>query len=193
MSQTFFRHLFTCGNRTAYLFTALLITGLYAALSYVTPLYIDDWMFLSNWKEHAGSSSFSFSGWLDYYLFTRDFDNGRISNSLAVFTSLFSPFKEIFPLLNGLMMALLIILCQRFICYGRKSDKLFWLILTWLGALVFLPWSPLFVADYSLNYIWGAVLTLSLLWPLLQNENKKRSPAVFLAVILLAIVAGGWH
>lgn len=179
--------------QAGYLCLAILIAGLYSALSYSTPLYIDDWMFLANWKHHAGSSSFSFSGWLDYYLFTRDFDNGRISNSLAVFTSMFSPFKEIFPALNGMMVALLIILCQRFICFGRNFDSLLWLALTWLGCLVFLPWIPLFVADYSLNYIWGGVITLSLLWNLLRNETGGWSVSRFFIAILLAVLAGGWH
>ena len=92
-----------------------------------------------NWKENAGTEDFSFNGWCNYYVFTRGADDGRIVNALAIFTSKFSPFKQIFPLFNGIMTATLIILCQRIICFGKKCDNIFWLVLTWFCCLVFVP------------------------------------------------------
>lgn len=166
---------------------------LYSLLTYVTPLYIDDWMFLSNWKEHAGTSGFTFKGWWNYYEFTRGYDNGRLANALAIFTSMFSPFKEIFPILNGIVLTLMIVLCQRIICFNRPANKTAWLCLTWFFCLVFLPWSPLFVADYSLNYIWGGAVNLGFLYYLLIHEKKGWQSTSFLLCVLFSIIAGGWH
>lgn len=176
-----------------YGFILIAMAVLYSCLTYVTPLYIDDWMFLSNWKEHAGSSDFTFKGWWNYYEFTRGYDNGRIANALAVFTSMFSPFKEIFPILNGIMMTLLVVLCKRIACFNRTANKTVWICLTWFCCMVFLPWAPLFVADYSLNYIWGAVLNLGFLYCLLIYEKRGWTSTSLLLCILLSVIAGGWH
>ena len=171
----------------------LIILSLYAVLTYVTPLYIDDWMFMRNWKEHAGSEGFSFSGWRDYYIFTRGYDNGRIANALAVFTSMFSPFKEIFPLLNGIMAAAIMVLCQRIVCLRKKSDNTLWLAAVWFCCLVFVPWNTLFVADYALNYIWGVAVNIGFLYLLLIREKRGWTSWSLLWALLFSVIGAGWH
>lgn len=183
----------SCAGKLAYILIVALIVCLYSFLTYATPLFTDDWMFMKNWKEHAGISEFSFKGWWNYYAYTRAIDNGRISNALAVFTSLFSPYKELFPLLNGVMMALLIILCQKISSFGKDVNKVSGLSVSWFCCLVFLPWTPLFEADYSLNYIWAAVVNLGFLYYLLKNEKHGWSIRSLVLCLVLGLIAGGWH
>ena len=170
---------------------ALIIAGIYTAVSWLTPYYLDDWTFMGNWRDDArGDHSFSTDAWWRYYTFIRGYDNGRISNALSPLSTMFSPWKEIFPFLTGIALAWAMVVVQFFVSPSSPSSRLphspLWLSLTWLLMILFIPWrDTIFVRDYSLNYIWSAAITLSLL---LLLARKRWLPAA-----LLAVLAGGWH
>lgn len=174
-----------------YIFLALLMAGLYTALSMVTPLTLDDWTFMGNWRDDAGNTVFSFSGWWRYYDFIRSYDNGRIANALSPFSTMISPWKEFFPFLTGCMTAGTALQLQRFAT--RRSSTLF-LAIVWAFMIVCLPWKDtLFVRDYALNYSWSAAITLCLLWLLLLGERDEWTSGRLFGAIILAFIAGGWH
>lgn len=167
---------------------ALLIAAIYSLLSFLTPYYLDDWTFMGNWRDDAANSGFSISGWWKYYLFIRGYDNGRIANAMSPISTMFSPWKELFPIFTGCLAAAVAILLQR-LATGRRSAA--FLSFTWALMIIGLPWhDTLFVRDYSLNYIWAAALTLAFLFSL---KHITRSPGIFGLSILLAFLAGGWH
>lgn len=179
-------------NIIGYWGLALLIAAIYSILSLVTPYYLDDWGFMGIWRDDAaGGDSFSFPTWGRYYEFIRGFDNGRISNALSPLSTMFSPWKEVFPYLTGIFAAFSIVMTQRF-AWGKR--KILPLVLTWAFFIVCLPWKDtLFVRDYSLNYIWAGALTLAFLWCLKIGEGRGWSPALVILCAFLAVLAGGWH
>lgn len=182
------------GSLAAYWGVAFLIAALYATLSYVTPYYLDDYTFMGNYRDDAeGGYAFSWSAWARYYDIIRGYDNGRISNALSPISTMFSPWKEIFPILTGIMLSLTIVLVQRFATQRRRSTG--YLALTWALAIVCLPWrDTLFVRDYVLNYIMASAVTLSFLWFLRKICREERPSRMHVAsCLVLAIIAGGWH
>lgn len=179
-------------KRLPYLLLLLLIAALYATLSAVTPLYLDDWTFLGNWRDDAGNDSFTFGGLWRYYEFIRGYDNGRIANLLSPIFSIYTPFKQLFPLLTGLALAYTVAMVVRF--SRGKAPAVPVLAVVWMLMILFLPWfDTLFVADYSLNYIWGGAITLGLLQCMLRLRRDHYPNWLFPVAIILAIVAGGWH
>lgn len=180
-----------------YWLTALLIAGLYSALSAVTPLVLDDWVFIGVWRDDvSGGYEFSFPVWWRFFEFIRGYDNGRLANALAPLSTMFSPWKEIFPYLTGLMMAGIAVLVQKFAGKRRDGDeRIFVLASVWALMIVCLPWrDTLFARDYALNYIWGAVLTLAFLWLLkCRVEGRWKGGGAMALLCLMAVVAGGWH
>lgn len=177
------------GSLYCYWGLAFLMATLYALLSYLTPLYLDDWIFMAVWRDDVdGGYEFSWRTWADYFLYIRGFDNGRIANALSPISTMFSPWKEIFPILTGICVAISAVLVQRF-ATGRRS--IFALSITWILMIVGLPWiDTMFVRDYSLNYLWASAVTLIFLWFLraVCHGRKLLAPS-----ILLALIAGGWH
>lgn len=179
-------------KRLPYLLLLLLIAALYATLSAVTPLYLDDWTFLGNWRDDAGNNSFSFGGLWRYYDFIRGYDNGRIANLLSPVFTLYSPFRELFPVLTGLAVAFTAAMAVRMSRVNASAVAA--LTLVWTLMILFLPWfDTLFVADYSLNYIWGGAITLGLLQCMMRLQRGHYPIWLIPLTFVLAIVAGGWH
>lgn len=179
---------------------ALIIAGLYAVLSALTPYSLDDWTFMGNYRDDAeGGYEFSIGAWWRYFQFIRGYDNGRIANSLAPISTMFSPWKELFPAFTGILMALIAVLLQKIACLNRHRQGNFedtlLLTVTWVLMIIGLPWrDTIFVRDYTLNYIWASAITLSLLWLMRKWLGKERVAGPrMLILVLLAIVAGGWH
>ena len=178
-------------NIPVYLIIAVAAALLYSMLSWLTPYSLDDWTFMGNWRDDAGNKEFSFSGWWNYYEFVRGYDNGRLSNAFSPFSTLLSPWKEVFPILTGSLLSLSMVLLQRFVTGSRSS---LYLVVIWGLMIVCLPWyDTLFVRDYSLNYIWSAALTLGFLYFLKKGETAGWSPRLLILCLLLAVLASGWH
>ena len=178
------------GSLYCYWGLAILMAALYSLLSWLTPYYLDDWSFMAVWRDDVfGGDRFSWKSWADYYNYIRGFDNGRISNALSPLSTLFSPWREIFPLLTGILLTLSAILIQKFSGGRRLSPS--GLALVWLLMIIGLPWGDtIFVRDYSLNYIWAAAVTLIFLFTLKKGCHDNRWLWI---AILMAVPAGGWH
>ena len=177
------------GSLCCYWGIAIVMAVLYSVQSYLSPLCLDDWGFMGVWRDDIAADGFSFAAWRDYFNYIRGFDNGRIANALSPFSTLFSPWKELFPVATGVFLTLSAVLLQRFAAEGRYRPSA--LILTWALMIVFLPWNDtIFARDYSLNYIWAAAITLVFLFFLKRACRNRRwlLPALF-----MAIIAGGWH
>ena len=181
-------------RRFGFGFVFILLIVLYTVLGWVTPFYIDDWMFKAFWLDNAGSDSFSISGFLNFNKFIRDFDNGRIANLLSPFSTVFSPFKEIFPFFNGCFYALMILAVQRLATGFRSGLNWYMLVLAWACLIFFLPWyDSLLIFDYTLNYVWAGAVSLLFVLFLLKGEYSGWNGWRLLSVLLLALIAGGFH
>lgn len=160
---------------------------LYSVLTYLTPLALDDFRYMADWRDDtARSLAFSFDGWREFYVYIRGYDNGRIANALDPVMTLFFPWKQIFPVVNGIMLAFSAAMVQRLAC-GRP--RVLPLLMVWALMIVCLPWrDTLFVTAYSLNYVWSGFFTLVFLI-LLKRDSRRLLPLTLLA----AVVAGGFH
>lgn len=171
---------------------ALLMAALYALLSFFTPYYLDDWTFMGNWRDDAANQGFSWAGWWRYYTYIRGYDNGRIANALSPISTMISPWKDIFPWVTGLSVALTAVMLQRL---ATGSRSVLYLSICWILMIAGLPWNDtIFVRDYSLNYIWASAITLALLGLMRMACLSEKNGRVFLLLaILTAVPAGGWH
>lgn len=171
------------------------IAAVYTVVQWRYPLIFDDLGFMTLYRDMAGNDSFSLKAIAKYYDWIRIHDNGRLANLLAPFSTLFTPFRELFPLLSGIFVALIIALTRKMAGFRHSpSSPLFPLSLAWILILLFLPWRDfIFSADFALNYIWGGAITLSFLYLIVRKELRGWSPRAFLWMIPLATIAGGWH
>lgn len=174
-----------------YWLVALLIAALYAWLSFITPLVLDDWVYWGIWRDDAANTDYSPGAFARYIHFVRLYDNGRIPNITAPFEFLISPTKELFPFVTGVMLALTIVMAQRF---ATGKPRTAWLAAMWATAIFFLPFvDTLFANIYAYNYIWSGFMTLCFLWLLRRGERSGWGPALFIGALILAAVCGGWH
>lgn len=170
--------------------TLLLIAILFGVLYYLTPYQLDDWMFMGAYRNHnGGSDSFSLSSWIAACAEIRANDNGRLSNILSPVSTLWSPWKELFPWLTGLAVGAIVWSVSR-IGFGRRVE---WsgVGVTWLLIALFLPWrDALLVRDFALNYVWAAAVTFVALWLLLTVRGWNLR---FFLSIPVIVAAGWWH
>lgn len=171
----------------------LLMFILYTLLSYWTPLAFDDYVFMSVWKEVNGDQSVGLSSLFDFWREIRLEDNGRLANTLAPLFTMVSPWRSAFPFLTGLF-SVAIIIGVSFVSFSRKGLQPFYLALVWGCCLFMLPWrNSLFVADYSLNYIWAAALTLIFMIWVMRCESRGWTSSGLAVALALAFLAGAWH
>lgn len=169
----------------------LLIAFLYALMSYWTPLAYDDWMFMAVWRDVNGDRPLSLTALYDFWREIRQYDNGRIANTLAPLSSMISPWKELFPVITGILAAGIIAFTSFF---SFRKVSAFFLSICWVAVFFLLPWrNSIFVADYSLNYIWAAVITMAFMLYVVKCEKTGWNIYNFLLVLILAFLAGGWH
>lgn len=172
---------------------ALLIAAVYAVLTYFVPAAGDDYMYLHRWKEWTGSEDFSLRSYIRFIKLNRVYDNFRLGNMCVPFAVLFSPTKEIFPVLNGLMMAATIWLGSLVAYRGPSvARRVFYMGTIWFLMIVCVPWGWMFATDFALNYIWSSAISLLFIVMLLSLKKKPR-PLYFLLCLLCAFLAGGWH
>lgn len=185
------------GNRSAGIAILLLIAAVYTLLSFWTPWAYDDWMFMGEWRDVNGNSPLSPRSLLDFWKSIRLVDNGRIANALAPLSTLFSPWRELFPLITGLWVAFTVAVAARFSFGGdalRQKAPAFYITVAWLALTVLLPWrNALFVADYALNYIWGTGVTLLFMALTVRWEEKGWNAPRLATALFMAFLAGGWH
>lgn len=161
-------------------------------MSLWTGVALDDWTFMSTWEEVNGDKSIGISTLYNFWSEIRQYDNGRIANVMSPVMGLFSPWKELFPIFTGLIMAGIVYAISAF-AFGRKGTTPLTVALAW-GATLILPWrNNLYVNDYSLNYLWGIALTILFVVYVVKNEERKWSPITFIIALLLAFIAAGWH
>lgn len=161
-------------------------------MSMLTPLVIDDILFMNMYLENSGgSTNFSLKGILGFIEVMRKYDNSRISNMFAPICALVTPFKQLFPFFTGLCVCG----CVRIISiWSNKSQSPFATFLIWMTILIFLPWrNNIFSQDYSLNYVFGSFITLLNIYFIVNHEKKGWKASNFCGIIILSIVAGGWH
>lgn len=182
---------------SGYFYIAILISiaVLYTILSLVTPYYLDDWMFMGEYKEHAGTETFSREGFMNFFRYIRWYDNSRIANLLSPFSTLFYPFNIIFPYVNGCVYAIMICMVQRLSCGDNGRLKCLFLLISWASVIVFLPWfDSILVFDYTLNYVWSSAFSLLFIYFILKYEKINKWNGVrLIGVALLAVLAGGFH
>lgn len=174
-------------------FLLLLIAAAYALMSFWTPYGLDDWTFMAEWRDVNGDAGASPTACYNFWADIRLVDNGRLSNTLIPLFLLFSPWKELFPVITGCFVAFLIWGVARLSFPGRRISLLP-LLLSWACVVFLLPWrNSLFIADYSINYIWSAAITMLFMLVVMRGEKKGWPPLLFALSLLLALIAGLWH
>lgn len=171
----------------------LLISCLYTLFSFWTPEAYDDWVFMAEWRDVNGGKPLTLSALYDFWKDIRLYDNGRIANVLSPLSTVYSPWKEIFPILTGIFVAGIVVFTA-FFSFGKKCLSPFLISVVWVPVLLLLPWrNSLFVADYSLNYIWATIVTMSFMVSVVWCERHGWNIYNFVLCLILAFIAGGWH
>lgn len=171
----------------------LLIAALYSLLSFWTPPAFDDYTFMAEWREVNGDSPLSLNALYNFWASIREVDNGRLANVASPVFSLYSPWNVLMPVFTGILVAYIIAAVSNF-SFRKDCFSPLCLSAVWAAVLYFLPWrNSLFVADYSLNYIWGAAITLAFMSTAVYNEREGWDIVNFIIALILAFLAGGWH
>lgn len=176
----------------AWIFGIIMI--LYAILAWLVPLCIDDYMYINRWNDATGNAGFGLEAFVKFIKTNRNCDNFRIANMMAPFMVYFKFTRFFYPLLTGISMGV-IIYASAWLSASGSWRVLFSLsILIWLMMILFLPWQWLFVADYAINYIWGAAINLTTILLLLRLLKRRNCGMLWKSLLLmLAFIAGGWH
>lgn len=167
------------------------IMVLFALMSAFTPHVFEDYFFTRLYLEYSGGcTGFDVDGWIGYISELRQNDNSRISNMLLPFATTIVPWKLIFPVVSALLWTFCVWMVIRICGFRRRfvPTALLWFVLTF-----FLPWrNNLYVADYVLNYIFSAAVTLVAMWLIMRS--RRPMPAWLMVVSVPALIlAGGWH
>lgn len=157
-----------------------------------TPYLYDDLVFWNAYNTFSeGSDDFDLSAMMRYITELRQYDNSRISNMLSPFTTIFEPFRTIFPVICGLIWAFSLWAIVRII--GFKERLFIPTAMLWIVTFLFLPWrNNIYVADYQLNYTFSTAVTLGFIL-LLKAASQHRSWLLFGLSVCMSILAGGWH
>lgn len=158
----------------------------------LTPLQLDDLAFMNLYLEKSGGyEGLSIKGIVGFFESMRENDNSRISNQLAPIFALVTPFKQIFPILNGLCVCGIIWIISKW-CKREKSQL--FILCVWVTMVLFLPWrDQLFCQDFALNYIFAGFITLYDVYLICKFEKRGWKLTNLFYVIFVSILAGGWH
>lgn len=181
-------------DRTGFYIILALVAAFFGLMTFWAPVAIDDIMFNICYREaNGGSDAFSLRAFVDMAMEIRKADNCRLSNILDPLFTMMSPWKEIFPWLNGLLCAGIFWLIIKKIADVRRHLTIATALL-WIAIVVFLPWrNMMFITDYSLNYVFPSFLTLLLVYLVTRSDIRTWTPALTAAIILLAIPTAAWH
>lgn len=182
-------------SKTNILYASLLIiiAIIYVLMSYFTPPQYDDLLFVSVYHRYNnGNDNFSLQALTNYFLELRKFDNSRIANLLSPFSTILYPWNRIFPFITGILISVIVYFSLK-IC-NIKKDKYKFTILVWFSMIIFLPWrNSLFVADYSLNYIYAGAISLIFIYLMTIKRDILNNTLYFILMIPLALICGAWH
>ncbi len=176
------------------LVVALCAGIVWGLMQFLTPLMCDDLAFMAQYLAcNDGDPDFSLRALIDSALYNRAHHNFRIANTLAPFSTLFSPWKEIFPILTGLASAAIVWLSAA-LAAGKTPGWRATAVI-WLFIMLFLPMrGGMFLRDFSLNYIYATAIWLaSVCWFIRLENAGTRNPGSVAGALLLAALAGGWH
>jgi len=177
---------------TAWLILAV-VAVVYAAMSWLTPLMFDDLLFISSYREITGGDAFSLGGYAEYFMQLRNNDNSRLANEVFPAIILWPGTRVIFNVLTGLMMSMIILLVSRIVT-SQWTPRGGLCITIWFALLLTLPWrNNIFVTNYSLNYIYSAVIALSFAIAMLRLLRGRESKLFVAATLLLGLLIGAWH
>lgn len=181
-------------KRYSWLLVPLSMLIIFTVLTVHVPQALDDYVFKAEYlKANNGSSGFNLLAFFKYEAAVRAVDNGRIANWLAPLSTTIEPAATLFPYLNAVMLAAMLIMAARWSCPGRWRS---WSVmaLMWLMIIIWLPWyDSIFVPDYSLNYIWSSAVTLGFVSLMVMINRRGWQWWQLCLMLPAAVVAGGWH
>lgn len=161
---------------------------LLALMSYFTPYQADDFAFMLNsgLRDYkiGISDCFDVNSILDFGIEHYMHSNGRLANLSTPLTLAFMP-KWLFSIITGFMCAMIFCFSNRLIFRQLGGGKI--LILASVLILA-LPWSYLFIPDFSLNYIWSCAFSVYALYVFINLKHK-----LGIAHCLLMFIAGAMH
>lgn len=173
---------------------ALCAGTVWGLMQYFTPVMVDDLVFVAQYlAANDGDGSFSLDALRRFALYNRLHDNFRIANMLAPFSTVISPWKELFPVFTGLAGAAMLWLSAR-LARGAVPGWRF-ASLAWLAVALFVPFRlGMFVRDFSLNYIYATAVSLgAFLYAVSVEKSGRWTPGRFLVAAVLLFISGGWH
>jgi len=119
----------------------------------------------------------------NHYLY---FNNARFANSLAFLSNLVPHWLT--DAVSALMFAVMIVMLSRF-GFGRGLTPARTMATVTASALL-LSWAgPMMTADFLMNYLWAAAITLVWLWLLVGREKGT----TLWIMLPLSFLAGGMH
>lgn len=171
----------------------LTMTTIFTLMALWTPVRIDDFVFMGYYHKFGGGDTLSWQGMLDFWLHCRQVENARFANFFTPFTTLFEPWRTIFPYLSGLVCTAVIVLSLRLT--GIRRNPAVALAIMWIAQVVLLPWfDNLFVRDYTLNYQYSAVLGLLFIGSMCSKGGDNiRKPRWFIFTMICGLLTAGWH
>lgn len=96
-------------------------------------------------------------------------------------------------MITGVAVAFILLFIVRF-SFSDGKCTLFRLSIAWAAAVFLLPWrNALFIADYSINYIWTAAITMGFISYALSCEKAGWSLWRLILGLVWAFIAAGWH
>lgn len=164
-------------------------------MTYYTPKLQEDLEFMaSNWQYVEGLTDvINWEGMWDDIKFHFIHTNGRLGDRLVIPMVCLVP-EVVFAIMCGIMALLSVIGINRIACAGKHvTVKSAVLALTMV--MIWFPWNEsLFLASYSVNYLWTACISIWIAYLfliLLPNKRIKAPGMAFLCVCLC--LSGGWH
>lgn len=172
----------------------IIMTVIFTLMSAWTPLWLDDNMFISIYREmNGGSDAFSWQALIDSWLNNRLYDNARMSNFCSPLSTVIEPWCSIFPVLAGLSCTAMAVLVA--VLGGVRRNSATALALVWIAIVALLPWrNSLFVRDYVLNYPFSAVIAFVFACAMCAGHGERvKHPLWFCGTLLCATLLGAWH
>jgi len=180
----------TSADKKVYWSFAILLSVLAGIMYYLTPVCCDDVWYLSESVGKQGSWTY-FASTFKNCIAHWQWDTGRLCNTVAApFLALFP--RYIYAVATSILIALIYII-------GITITNTKWISLSsaiWMAVVSFVvPWLDyMFTIIFSINYIWGSALGLSVFYLFIKNDNRMHRCAGYnICLLLLSFITGWWH
>lgn len=164
-------------------------------LSYLTPYQKEDLAYMANYYEIAGNrnTELNISAFCEYFKYHFHEENGRLSDKLIPLTIGLMP-KWLFSCLTSLM-TISMFWFSCLIIRKRNRNVGFNCAVTVISALVLiLPWHEwMFVGSYSLNYLWGAGMSLPCVYYYVYQNEIHTHKWIVRLIIPLTFISASMH